>query len=445
MASVTPLNQVLIKNQADCIQQNQEKLLCMTLCILLGGLLLIGWLNQWFGLLLMVSLTTLLSVMGIWIAGNCANKSEKSFIKSLNTISAILFGLALIAGCLNFGLLHPLSILLFIINLIYNFLYFDLNWRLLIGFTGLIAIFCLIFLDISQDSSLLPSITPAAHAGWQEQKEFVQADNLILLVSLSLVFCLLFELKARLNWLKNHYFLYDLGLLSASLNHQLLEPLQSSLHEIELLQAKLNKNTNNNIKLHKKLGCIQSKLELMEKIAICYQPLREQPQHRTNFLLSDCLTGALDILQFKIKNSRTKVIIKIKANALIPGDSSLLCQVLLNLIVNAVESFAKSKKKKRILIITAKKLHCTTNKKQMIKITLTDNGCGMSWRQVVSLKSSYCLKTPQSGLGFYLAHLIVKENLNGSIKVKSRLNQGTVIEIKLPVEKFADYLPNEKV
>ncbi len=445
MALATPLNQTLIKNQAVCIKQNQVKLLSITFCILLGGLLLIGWLNQWFEFLLIICLVLLLPLAGARVTKNSA---KKILIQSSKVMAAILFSLALIAGCLNFGLQHPLTVLLLIINLIYNFLYFDFTWYQLMIFAGLTLIFCLILMNFFQKSANFFQYYLIVDDALPEKQLFLEADGLVLLVCLNIIFFLLLELKARLNWLKNHYYLYDLGLLSSSLNHQLFEPLQSSLHELELLQAQLPEISDSNTTfttLRSKLNCIQSKLELMQRIAVCYQPLREQSKHQAEFLLSSCLMEALDILKFKIKNHQAKVILKLKTDALMRGDSGLLCQVLLNVIVNAIESFAKAVKRENKLIITTEKLTINTNRKQMIKLTITDNGCGMNRCQVISLKESYCSRKPKSGLGFYLANLIVEENFNGYIEIKSKPHQGTTIEIKLPVEEFGIYASNKEI
>lgn len=106
------------------------------------------------------------------------------------------------------------------------------------------------------------------------------------------------------------------------------------------------------------------------------------------------------------------------------GDYDRLKQVFINLIKNSLEAIDKDK----IGII---KLKMAVNKK--IIITLSDNGCGMSKEVIEKVGDAfYTTKEKGTGLGVKLSTEII-EGHNGSIKYKSKENEGTTVTIKLPL------------
>jgi len=107
----------------------------------------------------------------------------------------------------------------------------------------------------------------------------------------------------------------------------------------------------------------------------------------------------------------------------IEGDYDRLKQVFINLIKNSMESIDN-----KIGIIKLKMVQ----KKQVI-ITISDNGCGMSKEVVEKIGSAfYTTKEKGTGLGVKLSTEIIEQH-NGSIKYKSKENEGTTVIIKLPL------------
>jgi len=107
----------------------------------------------------------------------------------------------------------------------------------------------------------------------------------------------------------------------------------------------------------------------------------------------------------------------------IDGDYDRLKQVFINLIKNSMESIND-----KIGIIKLKMVV----KKQVI-ITISDNGCGMSKEVIEKIGSAfYTTKEKGTGLGVKLSTEIIEQH-NGSIKYKSKENEGTIVTIKLPL------------
>lgn len=106
----------------------------------------------------------------------------------------------------------------------------------------------------------------------------------------------------------------------------------------------------------------------------------------------------------------------------IPMDMDKLQQALLNIIKNAMESIDHEG---QITISTA------MAEKNMIKISVTDTGCGMTREEVEQIfNPEYTTKEKGLGLGLTLAHEMIRGH-GGEIRVWSQKNKGTTFEILL--------------
>ena len=128
---------------------------------------------------------------------------------------------------------------------------------------------------------------------------------------------------------------------------------------------------------------------------------------------------------FFIKNN-VKSNINVKYDEIyINGDYNRLKQVLVNIIKNSIEScLNKSNPLIKIDVFLAKK---------EVKITISDNGIGMSEETLNNLgKAFYTTKRNGTGLGISLSKEIIEQH-NGSIIYTSEIDKGTTTEIVLPI------------
>ncbi|WP_186645662.1 ATP-binding protein [Fluviispira vulneris] len=105
--------------------------------------------------------------------------------------------------------------------------------------------------------------------------------------------------------------------------------------------------------------------------------------------------------------------------------------VISNLIDNSVESFEKE----GIIKIDIK----STN--DAIKITLADNGCGMSKEQLLMAIKGNTTKKSGCGIGLSSSIAFIK-SWNGILDISSKLNHGTNVIIKLPLTHPPIWLAN---
>ncbi|MBG9940974.1 PAS domain S-box protein [Brevibacillus formosus] len=109
---------------------------------------------------------------------------------------------------------------------------------------------------------------------------------------------------------------------------------------------------------------------------------------------------------------------------IIAGEENQLKQVFINIIKNAIEAIDGHGE---VLIAT------TLKDNHQVLITLTDTGCGISEEMIHKLGAPFfTTKENGTGLGLMISSKIMKDH-NGSLEIKSREHEGTVVEITLPI------------
>lgn len=120
------------------------------------------------------------------------------------------------------------------------------------------------------------------------------------------------------------------------------------------------------------------------------------------------------------------------------ADYQQLRQVLINLLINAVDSIAVSSNCEigKISLKTrdiGQSDENAVNHSQTIELTVTDNGTGIAREEIDNIFDPfYTTKEPGkgTGLGLSVSYMIV-EQFGGTIQVRSELNQGTAMSIYL--------------
>lgn len=158
------------------------------------------------------------------------------------------------------------------------------------------------------------------------------------------------------------------------------------------------------------------------------------------------IDSTLVILQNRIKgyNNKHQAVAVIKEYGKIPQivcNPRFLNQVFLNLINNAIDAliqktsfFSQNPGEKPTIWIRT--FHSQENQ---ITISIADNGCGMSEEICQSIFQPFFTTKPVgqgTGLGLSISYQIIVEQHGGSIKCTSIAEQGTKIDIILPIQQM---------
>ena len=208
--------------------------------------------------------------------------------------------------------------------------------------------------------------------------------------------------------------------LAAGLCHELRNPLQTIRTHAEFLPERYDdpefrKRCTKVMQLE--IGRIDEFLkQLMEFAKPKQAAFRQVEPHKI-------LDSTLDLLSNEFMKRRVKLDKDYQANGLrLEADPDQLRQVVLNLIMNALEALGQNG---RVTVRTGRENGWFTLK-------ISDTGPGISPEILPRLFEPFITTKPDgNGLGLSIVHSIVREH-RGTISVQSQQEQGTIFVVKIP-------------
>jgi signal transduction histidine kinase len=217
------------------------------------------------------------------------------------------------------------------------------------------------------------------------------------------------------------------GALSASIAHELNQPLGASNINIQFLKRKLDEG-----QLNPELGKeILDDLEGDNKRASSIvKSLRsiftEDDRLSESVDVSELINNVLRIVDLELKSKNIKIELMVEKNLIIQIKSTEIQQILLNLINNAIQAIVNIEEHEGHIQIAA------IQKDNQIFISVSDNGNGVSKeRQSELFELLNTTKRAGMGLGLWLCKHIVTR-YGGSIHYEDVPNGGARFVIKLP-------------
>lgn len=207
--------------------------------------------------------------------------------------------------------------------------------------------------------------------------------------------------------------------LVAGLVHEIRNPLTSIKTFVEMIPQKID-----NLKFREEIAThvpreIDRLNKLLESLINYAKP---KGNHSETIDLSDLVYSSALIFKNNIANKGYDLNLNIEKNLEIKGDIDQIKQVLINIILNAMESIKqKDDQVKTKPTIT---IHLYQHAENNI-IEIIDNGMGMSAETQNRLfEPFYTTKSEGTGLGLGLSKQFIKEN-KGEIFLESELNKGS--------------------
>lgn len=121
-----------------------------------------------------------------------------------------------------------------------------------------------------------------------------------------------------------------------------------------------------------------------------------------------------------------RLTVRVEDGLTVQADPAALRQILLNLILNALEACRQNNGGEVSVFASLKG--------QTVEIVVSDTGVGMDQETLRRAREPFFTTRPDgSGLGIYLAHTLT-EKMNGSMVIRSRAGEGTSVSLTLPVD-----------
>jgi two-component system, NtrC family, sensor histidine kinase PilS len=211
------------------------------------------------------------------------------------------------------------------------------------------------------------------------------------------------------------------GRMAASIAHEIRNPLAAMRGSIQMLRDEMEADTEQ-VQL---MEIILRESDRLNKIVADYlNYARPRPAELKNVDIRAVISETFKLL----RNSDElldghRLVEELPARTVIvSGDPEQLKQVCWNIARNAMKSMPDG---------GTFKVALQDVEDNRLRITFTDDGCGMSPEQVEHLFEPFTSTTGGTGLGLSIVYQIIRDH-NGTINVRSRVGGGTTITIELP-------------
>ncbi len=233
------------------------------------------------------------------------------------------------------------------------------------------------------------------------------------------------EEKSRLEQQLRHADrLATIGQLAAGVAHELNEPLANILGFAQLVQKSPEMPEQALKDIDRIVRAALHAREIINKLMFFARP---QPPTQVPVKLNELVADGLYFFQSRCAKAGIEVILDLDPNLPeVSADPTQLNQVLVNLVVNAIQAMPKGGKLKI----------ATAQKNESVSLVVEDSGVGMTEDVMAQIFLPFFSTKPVgegTGLGLAVAHGIVTAH-NGSINVDSEPGKGSRFEVTLPIK-----------
>ena len=229
------------------------------------------------------------------------------------------------------------------------------------------------------------------------------------------------ERKALERQLRQTERLAELGNLATGMAHEIGTPMNVILGRTEYLMQKTSENATK-----QGLATIVAQVERITKIMNQLLSFaRRKPLERRPLAMSLVVHDILDVVQERLEKRGIHLQVDLaSACPSVFADRDQMGQVVLNLVVNAIQAMPNGGTLTLTLTFDTQRVH----------LALADNGCGIPKDNIPKLFTPFFTTKKcgeGTGLGLTVVHGIVQEH-EGSIFVESQPDRGTTFTISLP-------------
>jgi two-component system, NtrC family, sensor kinase len=239
------------------------------------------------------------------------------------------------------------------------------------------------------------------------------------------------ELKSAQFQLLQSEKLASIGKLSATIAHEINNPLNGILTYTKLIERKLNSENFAPEEIPK----LSSYLTVMAReIQRCSGIVRNlldfarqrEPSLQTSVDINAVIDDAIALIANQITLNQNELIKNLNPVPSIVADPMQLRQVFLNIIMNSCEA---TQEEGRITVATSFLEH-----EEMVMAKITDNGIGIQPDDLAKIFDPFfTTKESGTGLGLSVVYGIISSH-RGTVNIESTPGQGTTVVVKLPAE-----------
>lgn len=216
--------------------------------------------------------------------------------------------------------------------------------------------------------------------------------------------------------------LSTIGRMSASIAHELRNPLSSIKQYVDLMPSKLEDARF----MNQVLKVIPSELNRLNDIISNFLDYTKFTETKKEWApLKELIDDLTSLMKVEMVNKRIRLIMDIEPIK-IYTDPKHLKQVLINLLINAINAIEESEREGAIKIVVV-------DRGNVVVLQVIDNGVGIDPSMLSEVfKPYYTTKESGYGIGLSICKQLIEEN-GGSIQITSELGTGTTVSLIFPM------------
>jgi PAS domain S-box-containing protein len=196
--------------------------------------------------------------------------------------------------------------------------------------------------------------------------------------------------------------LATIGEITASIAHELNQPLAAILNNAEAGLLMLPENADDQIRAILE-DIKRDDLRASDVIHRLRPLLRNREVRREPVDVDKTVADAVDLARAESRRRHIAIDVRCRSGALIQGDRTQLQQVLLNLLLNGLDAMADTPEPMRAIVVST---HCPDD--EHVRVAVIDRGCGIAPEQLQDIFDSFVTtKADGMGLGLAIARSII--------------------------------------
>jgi CheY-like chemotaxis protein len=236
----------------------------------------------------------------------------------------------------------------------------------------------------------------------------------------------------------------SLGTLAAGLAHEINNPLASLIGNLEVISAEIEELSGRTPRLRALGEVVAESRAAAERVRRIVRDLRlfshADEEKRGPVDVNATVVRALDIVDTTARQ-RATVLRDLTAEHAIEGGEQALCQVVVNLLLNAAQAIPEGNPDKNTIRAS------TYDEDGLVVIEVRDSGAGIPSKDIARIFDPFFTTKPigiGTGLGLAVCHGIVT-SMGGQIDVESSVGKGSAFRVLLPRGKARPTPPAPRV
>ncbi len=222
--------------------------------------------------------------------------------------------------------------------------------------------------------------------------------------------------------------LAQMGEMIENIAHQWRQPLAQINSTVLVLDTYLSKYNLDDPKVEQKLNQIESITAYMSKTIDDFKNFFNPNKNRQFFKVKDAIDNSYDIIKGRMYALDIEMVCDIEENYELNSYMYELQQVILTILNNAIDALQSKKIDQPKILISAKGIG------KNIIILIQDNALGIDEKILSKVFDPYFTtkhKSQGTGLGLYMAKMIIESGFGGSLNVENK-NNGACFSIQIP-------------